>query len=211
MSKETWEFHGIKNRYHRENLDRAFAKISDDWNAYDTDDITRKMTWLRTLSPNELLQATFGDIHWDSHHVAIQPYPSTHETSIPNENLWDTHPFIIKDLELTPYGNEIIATVNRYYASIHGVKEVKGWHEDKTGVINHTLLFNEGYALEYTTRSYTLGGKEVPAKTIQLIKPTDWREYFDKKAYATLPHKQEIKGMKDRNEWKTNPVYSLWG
>ena len=64
MSKETWEFHGIKNRYHMENLDRAYAKISDDWNAYDTNDITRKMTWLRTLSPNEL--NNFQDIHWDS-------------------------------------------------------------------------------------------------------------------------------------------------
>jgi hypothetical protein len=204
MSKETWEFHGIKNRYHIENLDRAYAEISDDWNAYDTNDITRKMTWLRTLSPNELLQATFGDIHWDSHHVAIHRLNKPTNTSIPNENLWDTHPFIIKDLHLTPYGNEIIATVNRYYASIHGVKEVKGWQEDKTGVINHAHLFNEGYALEYTTRSYTLSrAKEVPAKTIQLIKPTDWRERFDEKAYATLPHKQELKGMKERNEWNT--------
>ena len=209
MSKETWEFHGIKNRDHMENLDRAYAKISDDWNAYDTNDITRKMTWLRTLSPNELLQATFGDIHWDSHHVAIQQLDKPTNKSIPNENLWNTHPFIIKDLHLTPYGNEIIATVNRYYASIHGVKEVKDWREDKTGVINHADLLNEGYALEYTTRSYTLGGNEVPAKTIQIIKPTDWRERFAERAYATLPHKQELKGMKERNEWQENDDWMM--
>ena len=209
MSKETWEFHGIKNRYHMENLDRAYAKISDDWNAYDTNDITRKMTWLRTLSPNELLQATFGDIHWDSHHVAIQQLDKPTNKSIPNENLWNTHPFIVKNLQLTPYGDEIIGTVNRYYATIHGVKKVKNSREDKTGVINHADLLNEGYALEYTTRSYKVGENEAPAKKIRIIKPTDWRERFDEKAYASLPHKQELKGMKERNEWQENDDWMM--
>ena len=119
------------------------------------------------------------------------------------------HTPFIKNLQLTPYGDEIIGTVNRYYATIHGVKKVKNSREDKTGVINHADLLNEGYALEYTTRSYKVGENEAPAKKIRIIKPTDWRERFDEKAYASLPHKQELKGMKERNEWQENDDWMM--
>jgi len=189
---------------HAQRLEEAFVKIPDNSSG---SQLERKINWVKTRSPRQLLNMIFGRVRWNS----PKGVRYRHGT-IPNSaEVWNTHPFIIKKSEgnrLTKEGAKNLDTINRYYASIHGVREVQIDDVDKIGVINHPIIFNEaGY--EYNTRSYKLGEIEYPSKTIRIIKPTDWREHIDEKAYATLPHKQEDKRQGDIDAWKTNDDWMM--
>jgi len=180
---------------HAERLEETFVKSKGS-------QLERKINWVKTRSPRQLLNMIFGRLDWNSPkrlHYPQNPIPDSAE-------VWNTHPFIIKKSEgnrLTNHGRKNLDTINRYYASIHGVREVQMGGTDKTGVINQAYLFKEvGY--EYNTRPYKLGTTEYPSKTIRIIKPTDWREHIDEKAYATLPHKREDMRQDNMEAWKTN-------
>lgn len=105
----------------------------------------RKWDDIKVLSPRNLLTILFGSKGWNH---------GVEHWSNKNPNLDSRYPLgVTNDKHLTEFGKKNLATVNRYYTNIHGIREktIDTPHH-RYGVINHGVLFKR-ISYWYQTRS----------------------------------------------------------